>query len=415
MMTSIKTTILVVTLAILAPPALLAGPFQLWVTVSPPGPQNANPGTWGGILRYQFSDAGAPPTVLTEIDRSLVADPCGLVFRPASHELFVGNRHGNTGGGSISRFTYDAASDSFEPSGTITGNGLNGVHQMALNPLTGELFATNYGGGVSRFLFDVSDAAIPNGTIGGSQWTRGVAVSPDGQWLYVTSATPVIRRFDLTTGSELASVTVAGAASLHFMRLVGGNALYVADPVTSMVYRLVVASDGTLSGQTDIPAPSAAGETVSPDQRELFATGHLTSHQITRLLWDEQNQVWTPETPIYPDVPMGDILAMAVADLVDVPDAAPRAAMLLPNRPNPFNPGTVIPFRLDSPAMVELAIYDATGRFVRMLLSQNVGAGSHEIPWDGRDQGGHAVASGVYTVRLTGGSQTQLRSLVMVR
>jgi hypothetical protein len=415
MRNSVKTTIVVLILAILAPAVLLAGPFQLWVTVSPPGPQNADPASWGGILRYRFSTAGAPAVVLAEIDRSLVADPCGLVFRTASHELFVGNRHGNTGGGSISGFTYDAASDSFEPSGTITGNGLNGVHQLALDPVTGELFAANYGGGVSRFLFDASGTAVPNGVVGGSQWTRGVAVSLDGQWLYVTGATPVIRRFDLATGSELPNLTVTGATSLHFLRLVGGNALYAADPVTSMVYRLVVAPDGTLSEQTDIPAPSAASETVSPDQMELFATGHLTSHQITRLLWNEQDATWDPETPIYPGVPMGDILAMAVADMIDVPDADHSAAMLLPNRPNPFNPRTVIPFRLESPAMVELAVYDANGRFVRTLVSQDVAAGNHEIPWDGCDEVGRAVASGVYTVRLTAGAQTQLRSLVMVR
>jgi hypothetical protein len=415
MRNTVKTSVAIVVLAILSPAILLAGPFQMWVTVSPPGPQNNDPSTWGGILRYQFSEDGAPPTVLTEIDRSLVADPCGLVFRATSHELFVGNRHGNTGGGSISRFTYDAASDSFQPSGTITGNGLDGVHQLALNPVTGELFATNYGGGVSRFLFDANDDAIPNGTIGGSQWTRGVAVSPDGQRLYVTSATPVIRCFELATGNELPNATVSGAVSLHFMRLVDGEVLYVADPVTSMVYRFIVGADGGLSGQINISAPSAASETVSPDQLELFATGHLTSHQITRLFWDGQNQSWIPGEPIYPGVPMGDILAMAVADLVDVPDADHQAAILLPNQPNPFNPCTVIPFRLEMPAPVELVIYDAAGRYVRTILSQEVGAGAHEAPWDGGDRDGRAVASGVYFVRLTVGTQTQLRSLVLVR
>jgi DNA-binding beta-propeller fold protein YncE len=398
-----------------APAVLSARPFQMWVTVSPPGPANNDPATWGGILRYRFDDNGAPGNSLAGIDRSLVADPCGLVFRVESHELLVGNRHGNTGGGSISRFVYDAQTDSFTPNGSITGNGLNGVHQLALNPVTGELFATNYGGGVSRFLFDQDGNAVPNGMIGGGQWTRGVAVSPDGSRLYVTSATADVRRFDLGTGLELPSVAVAGAVGLHFIRLHGDHVFYVADPTTSLIYKFDVDEAGNFSGQVDIAAPSAASEAVSPDGLEMFATGHLTSHQITRLRWDAGTQSWTPVTPIYPEVPMGDILASAVADLVAADGPAPASFGLLPNRPNPFNPSTVIPFRLDSPGCVELTIHDPAGRSVRALASGDFGAGLHEASWDGIDDGGRAVASGTYFVRMKAGGTARMRPLLLVR
>jgi len=398
-----------------APTVLSARPFQMWATVSPPGPDNHDPGTWGGIIRYRFDDNGAPGSSLVGIDRSLVADPCGLVFRVESHELFVGNRHGNLGGGSISRFVYDAQTDSFTPNGSITGNGLFGVHQLALNPVTGELFATNFGGGVSRFLFDQDDNAVPNGMIGGTEWTRGVAVSPDGKWLYVTSATAVIRRFDLDTGQELPAVGVVGAVGLHFIRLHGEHVLYVADPTASMVYKFDIDAAGNFSGQVDIAAPSAAGEAVSPDGLEMFATGHLTSHQITRLRWDAGTQSWTPVTPIYPGVPMGDILASAVADLVAVAEPAPAKFELLPNHPNPFNPLTAIPYRLDAAVRLELTVHDAAGRLVRVLASGVSGPGLHRAQWDGADEDGRTVASGTYYARLKAGDAVQVRPLLLVR
>ncbi|MDO9069564.1 MAG: FlgD immunoglobulin-like domain containing protein [Deltaproteobacteria bacterium] len=400
---------------VLAPAALFARPFQMWVTVSPPGPDNNNPATWGGIIRYRFENNGAPGTSLGGIDRSLVADPCGLVFRVESHELFVGNRHGNTGGGSISRFVYDAQTDSFTPNGSITGNGLYGVHQLALNPVTGELFATNYGGGVSRFLFDQDDNAVPNGMIGGAQWTRGVAVSPDGSRLYVTSATAVIRRFDLGTGLELPSVGVEGAFGLHFIRLHGEHVFYVADPTTSMIYKYDIDDAGNFSGRVDIAAPSAAGEAVSPDGLEMFATGHLTSHQITRLRWDGGTQSWTPVTPIYPGVPMGDILASAVADLVAVAEPAPEAVRLFPNQPNPFNPTTTIKYRVPVDGRVTLRIYDVRGALVGTLIDAELPRGNHQATWDGRDASGRGIASGSYFARLEAGGRVETVRMSLVR
>jgi flagellar hook assembly protein FlgD len=53
-----------------------------------------------------------------------------------------------------------------------------------------------------------------------------------------------------------------------------------------------------------------------------------------------------------------------------------------------------------APAPVRIAVYDIQGRRVRPLLDQTVPAGYHSVIWDGRDDGGHAVASGIYLARL---------------
>jgi hypothetical protein len=74
---------------------------------------------------------------------------------------------------------------------------------------------------------------------------------------------------------------------------------------------------------------------------------------------------------------------------------------LLPNYPNPFNPRTVIPFSVHKPGRVILSIFNVLGQRVRVLLDREVEAGyTDEIIWDGRDEWGQPVASGVYFYRI---------------
>lgn len=88
---------------------------------------------------------------------------------------------------------------------------------------------------------------------------------------------------------------------------------------------------------------------------------------------------------------------------------------LLPNFPNPFNPDTTLRFSLSHPQAVRLSIVDARGRVVRNFAPGWLPAGSHELPWNGRDADGAPVASGVYYVRLQGESSQQTRPLELVK
>lgn len=89
--------------------------------------------------------------------------------------------------------------------------------------------------------------------------------------------------------------------------------------------------------------------------------------------------------------------------------------LLEPPYPNPFNPETVIGYRLREPAEVVLEIYDALGRRVRQLVSTEQPAGRHEVIWDARDDRGRAVASGVYFCRMQAGEYVATRTLSLVR
>jgi Zn-dependent metalloprotease len=85
------------------------------------------------------------------------------------------------------------------------------------------------------------------------------------------------------------------------------------------------------------------------------------------------------------------------------------------NRPNPFHGGTTIRFSLSAPAQVDVEVFDAGGRKVRTLLNEARGAGGHVIAWDGRDDGGHAVGSGLYWYTVKAGEQKAGHKMILVR
>lgn len=100
----------------------------------------------------------------------------------------------------------------------------------------------------------------------------------------------------------------------------------------------------------------------------------------------------------------------------DTPPGAGRRNVLEQNYPNPFNPATEIAFEVMADAAVDLAIYDVAGRRVRTLVRGRVAGGiRHRVLWDGRDEHGVRLASGVYLYRLQSPAYNSTRKLVLVR
>jgi hypothetical protein len=92
----------------------------------------------------------------------------------------------------------------------------------------------------------------------------------------------------------------------------------------------------------------------------------------------------------------------------------PHAFSLSQNYPNPFNPQTTILFSIDRGQKVSLSVYNILGRKVKTLVDRSIEAGSHEVVWDGFDDSGNSVASGVYFYRLdtAGGHVTRKMMLL---
>ena len=98
----------------------------------------------------------------------------------------------------------------------------------------------------------------------------------------------------------------------------------------------------------------------------------------------------------------------------------PKETALLPNYPNPFNPETWIPYQLATPADVSISIYAADGKLVRTLNigHQQVGSymsQSQAAYWDGKNENGESVASGVYFYTFTAGKFTTTRKMLILK
>ena len=98
----------------------------------------------------------------------------------------------------------------------------------------------------------------------------------------------------------------------------------------------------------------------------------------------------------------------------------PRKTELLANYPNPFNPETWIPYRLAEDTFVTLAIYDQTGQVVRTLdVGHQIAAvyenQSKAIYWNGKNNLGEQVASGVYFYALTAGEYSATRKMAILK
>ena len=95
-----------------------------------------------------------------------------------------------------------------------------------------------------------------------------------------------------------------------------------------------------------------------------------------------------------------DIDLVNVIGVDPVTPAAPAVFALEQNFPNPFNPVTTITFSLPEKGDVDLGVYDVSGRLVKTLYQGVMDQGKHKATWDGRNNAGRAVSSGVYFCKL---------------
>lgn len=93
----------------------------------------------------------------------------------------------------------------------------------------------------------------------------------------------------------------------------------------------------------------------------------------------------------------------------------PDGFTLYQNYPNPFNPATQIEFSLSSASDVRLTVYDLLGREVSRLVYGRLEAGHHRTTWNGRNQHGQVVSSGVYFYRLLVGNKEQTRKMILMK
>ena len=92
----------------------------------------------------------------------------------------------------------------------------------------------------------------------------------------------------------------------------------------------------------------------------------------------------------------------------------PVSNALYENFPNPFNPETTIHYSLHENEYAKLVIYNSLGQVVRTLVDEPVTAGIHTVQWNGVNESGQKVSSGVYFYRLTAGSFAKTKRMMLV-
>jgi len=105
------------------------------------------------------------------------------------------------------------------------------------------------------------------------------------------------------------------------------------------------------------------------------------------------------------------LTAVAVPSVPQRPDHAALAQ----NYPNPFNPSTTIRYQVDRAGPVSLRVIDVRGRVVRTLVNESREPGWYQVRWNGVDDSGQAVASGLYFYRMRAGEFEDQKKLLLVK
>jgi len=111
-----------------------------------------------------------------------------------------------------------------------------------------------------------------------------------------------------------------------------------------------------------------------------------------------------------------EIVPMGPAVSINPSSNAPSTFTLEQNYPNPFNPTTTIRYSLSKASKIKLSLYDAQGKFVQHLIhNSQQEPGSYQVVWNGKNNAGESVSSGIYFYRLLGDGFELSRQMILIR
>ncbi len=93
----------------------------------------------------------------------------------------------------------------------------------------------------------------------------------------------------------------------------------------------------------------------------------------------------------------------------------PQKTELSRNYPNPFNPETNIEFSISEEAEISLSIYNIRGQLVKTLINSNIKKGRHQISWNGKNESGQTVSSGIYYCKLKNDNMETVRKMILIK
>jgi FlgD Ig-like domain len=263
----------------------------------------------------------------------------------------------------------------------ITLTGTNPYSDIQLNPYTGRLYVACAGH------WGLKD--------GGVEAINPVSLASEGFLFQETSAGGDITDVEIDRGTH--GYAIVNDANFH-------TALISFD-----------AASGTKTGTLYAPGDYVLLDIEVSPWNELFVSDQTATLPGIRI-WDVFSNTQITTSPINVGLPPSDItFSLPVQTGIGDPPAAGEVLSLGDAYPNPFHPAATIPFTLPRSARAAVRIYDALGRRVRVLIDEERPGGAQAVTWDGCDDRGRPVASGVYFVRLESGGQARSGKISRIR
>ena len=151
---------------------------------------------------------------------------------------------------------------------------------------------------------------------------------------------------------------------------------------------------------------------IDGDTWTYYRDNYWLMYGNDRLAIDHNNVIWGTYRGIVSFDPGSNNGGSTDVSKIDI---LPESVTLHANYPNPFNPATTITFTLPRQDFTTLVIYNIVGGKVRELLAEQRPAGAHSLVWDGLDDNGVPVSSGMYLAGLTQGRLRTIRKMVLIR
>ena len=313
-----------------------------------------------------------------------------VAFSPDGTTLASGSADGtvklwdmatNTNTPTLFRYTAPVSSVAFSPDGTTLAAGLG--EAIGADRVTVKLWNM----GTNTNIATLS---------GHRSWIRSVAFSPDGTTLASGATDGTIKLWDMATNTNTATLDVDFQVGPVAFSPDGAILAY---GLLDGTVRLRDMATGTESITLFAHTHSVASVAFSPDGA-ILASGALGSSEKTVQLWDVSE--WTrPRSQAKP-------LAQELHGL-------PDSDQLQQNAPNPFNNQTVLSYFLHAPGPARLEVFSLTGQRVAVLRQGPQKAGYHRLRWNGRDDVGRPMASGMYLYRLVTDEVALTRKLMLLR
>ena len=337
----------------------------------------------------------------------------------------------------------------------LTGHG-ESVNSVAFSP-DGSILVSGSDDTIIR-LWDADTGQHLKTLVGHTRGVNSVAFSPDGKILASGSPDGTIRFWDALTGEHLETQeipTTGGISSISFSSDggtlatgTGGGIVFLWGITPSLVdtesvtrppaqAEVDVNADGVVNiqdlvlvsanfGKTGKNVADVNGDGVVNIEDLVRVAGALVNAAAAPAVWGHNLEIALTRTEVHrwlqearqmnltdPDFQRGVVILEQLLTVL-----TPKETTLLPNYPNPFNPETWIPYRLAEPANVPVTIYSADGKLIRMLSLGDQPVGIYESRsraayWEGRNEFGEPVASGIYFYTLTAGDFTATRKMLI--